>query len=400
MEKSLEEKNTRTIILSIIFVVVLLIIGFTGMKLLIKHKNLISPDERPKITPKVHIQPVETGPVQVTISAEGTAHPIQSINIIPQISGKTIYISPVLVNGGIIKKGELLFKIDPADYQIAVTTAQARVKDAESALELVRAEATAAAEEWSWHIGDNAEAKMPPDLVLKKPQLMASQAKLDAERAGLEKAMLNLSRTEISAPFPGRVMQKNIGLGQYVVAGVNVAEIYSTEASEIVLPLDDADLKWIEVPGFTSDNMKGSMATITAEVAGEPISWQGSVTRSEGFFNEKTRMINIIVRIDDPFEKIPPLAPGLFVEAQIKGRTIQDAAVIPKTALHENNTVWILEDENRLSFRNVVVAKKSGNRVILSSGLKNDEKLIISQLKAVADGMSVRLFSDEDNLDE
>jgi len=114
------------------------------------------------------------------------------------------------------------------------------------------------------------------------------------------------------------------------------------------------------------------------------------VVRSEGKIDQRTRMIRVVVRVDKPYAKRPPLAIGLFVRVEIEGRTVPDMAVIPRSALHQGNVVWVLDKEDRIRFRKIVVARIDGETVQIQEGLSNGETVIISGLKAITDGMVVR----------
>jgi len=318
---------------------------------------------------------------------------LREINLVPQVGGKVIYVSPALVNGGEFSQGDTLLRIEPVDYQLAVTLAKAKVKDAESKLKLAEEEAAAAREEWRLHHAGGSKAdKEPPPLVAKEPQLAAARAKLEADQADLGKALLNLARTELKAPFDGRVGEEDVDIGQYVSPGqAIIATLYSIEAAEIVLPLEDEEAFWFHIPGFTPGDHPGSRAVVRVRIAGREQAWTGKVVRTEGKLDERTRMINVVVRVDNPYAKKPPLAVGLFVSVEIKGRSLPKAAVIPRSALHQDNVVWIVDDGGRLRFRKVDVARIQGDRAIVRAGLENGAKVIITPLKAVTDGMAVRV---------
>lgn len=374
----------------------ILAVGGLGLAALIASKPRIKRQTPPTPLPLVRTITVQTGPRQITITGEGTVAPLQEIQVAPQVGGEVIFISSSLVNGGEFRKGETLLRIDPADYELAVTLARAKVEDAESKLKLAEQEAAAAREEWrSLHADHNEGEKPPPPLVAKEPQLAAARANLEAARADLEKALLNLRRTELKAPFNCRVAQEKVGPGQHVSPGQVLATLYSTDAAEIAVPLEKETLYWFHVPGLSPGEGPGAKAEVTAEVAGQERIWPARVVRSEGKMDERTRMIHVVVRVEEPFSAKPPLMPGLFVAVEIKGRTLPNASVIPAPALHENNKVWVIEGENRLRFRKVSVARRDENRIILGSGLKQGEKVVISSLKAVTDGMKVRILPEK-----
>jgi len=384
-------------LLHITVTIVLVVMGAAGMRALTASKAELEKRRPSAPIPLVRTIGVTAGPHAVTIQGEGTVRPLQEIQLVPEVDGKVVDMSPALVDGGEFRLGDTLLRIDPVDYQLAVTLAQAKVKAAESNLQLAEEEAAAALEEWRMLYSGNPEAEPePPPLVAKEPQLAAALAKLEAENADLRKAQLNLERTELMAPFDGRVSQENVDLGQYVSPGQALATLYSTESAEVVIPLEDESLFWFLVPGFTDGEGPGSPATVRARIGGRDLSWAGGVVRAEGKLDERTRMINVIIRVDKPYATRPPLAMGLFVTVEIEGRYLPKAAVIPRPALHEDDVVWVVDEENRLRFRKVDVARVQGDKVVVEAGLKDGERVVITPLKAVTHGMAVRKVPEEE----
>jgi len=372
----------------------LIIIGILGLSALTARKKELA-KEKPDIpVPTVRTIRVETENLPMCIKGEGTVRPLREINLVPQVDGKVIYMSERLVNGGAFLRGDILLRIDPVDYELAVTLAEAQVMDAESLLKLTEEEAAAAKEEWRIHYADDSDAgEEPPPLVAKEPQLAAAEARLAAARAELRKARLHLERTELRAPFEGRVSQENVDIGQYVSPGQTLASLYSTEAAEIYVPLEKDDLFWFYVPGLSDGNSLPPPALVHAEIAGKAITWPGKVVRAEGKVDERTRMIRVVVRVEKPYEEKPPLVVGLFVTVDIQGDILPNAVTLPRSALRQDNIVWVVNKENRLKFRPVEVAKLQGEQVIIASGLKDGESVVVSPLKAVTDGMRVRTLS-------
>jgi RND family efflux transporter MFP subunit len=367
-------------------------LGVVGFILLTANKPQLKKTRPPAPMPMVSAVPVQIGNLDIPIVGEGTVRPVREIQLVPQVSGPVISISPALIDGGDFKKGDVLLRIDPVDYQLAVTLARARVKDSESALQLAQEEAAASQEEWHLLNENSPEGRRePPALVAKIPQLEAARAKLAADGADLQKAELNLKRTQFIAPFNGRVGEENVDIGQYVSTGQSLATLFSIDEAEIVVPLDDESLFWFHVPGFTPGSGPGSSAKIKARIAGRNLIWTGKVDRAEGKLAERTRLINVVIRVEKPYNTRPPLAVGLFVSVEIQGRTLENAAVIPRTALRENSIVWVVDKNGVLSFRNVEVARLFQDKVILKSGLQQGEMIVTSPVKAVTDGMRVRI---------
>ncbi len=381
-------------VLQFIIVVIVLSISFFGLKAILAKKQPL-PKKKPTVSaPLVRFIKVIAMNYKMIIKGDGAVSPVETIKIIPLVSGKIIYASENLVNGGTFNNGAILLRIDPVDYQLAVKLAEAKVKKSQSDLYMAEEEAAAAREEWyELHPDEpdtNLKHNQPPPLVLKEPQLAAARAALEGNLADLEKAKLQLQRCTIRAPFSGRVSNENAGVGQYASFGQSLATIYSIEAAEIILPLESEDLFWFHVPGFTKDDIKTQTVTVRASVAGREKSWPGKVVRAEGQLDSRTRMINVVVRVEKPYDDKPPLASGLFVLAEIEGRTIENVVIIPRSALRQGNMVWLVNDENRLLFKKVKVVRINNDKVITRDSLATGDRIVISPLKVVTDGMLVR----------
>ena len=379
-------------IIQFIIVLVLVGVGVAGFRILTASKVKLKKREPTAAIPFVRAITVKTGAETVYVRGEGTVRPLREIGLVPQVGGKVVYVSPALVNGGQFRKGDTLLRIEPVDYRLAVTLAEAKVSDAESKLQLAEEESAAGKEEWrTLHPKAAKGNRNPPPLVAKEPQLAAARAALEAARADLKAASLNLERTRLTSPFHGRVGQESVDLGQYVTHGQALATIYSTEAAEIAVPLDQEDLRWFHVPGFTPGNDPGSSAIVRSRIAGRELTRSGKVVRTEGKLDERTRMIKVVVRVEKPYEKRPPLAAGLFVAVDIEGHTLPNAAVVPRAALHPDGVVWVVDMEGRLVFRKVDIARIQGDNVLIKSGLKEGERVVVSPMKAVTNGMKVRI---------
>ena len=384
--------KTKRRIIHFAVMVTVMGLGVLGFLVLTASKPQLKRTKPPVPVPMVRVIKIKTGPQAISIRGEGTVRPLREIELVPQVSGKIVFASPVMVDGGEFKKGKVLLRIDPLDYKLAVTLARARVKDSESRLKVAEEEAASAKEEWRLLYQNTKDIdKEPPALVAKEPQLAAAKARLAADHADLQKAMLNLARTELAAPFNGRVSDENVDIGQYVTTGKTLATLFSTQAAEIVVPFNDESLFWFDVPGFTPGSAEGSSVQVITRIAGRDLSWSGKIMRAEGKLDERTRMVNVVVRVEKPYATKPPLVAGLFVTVEIQGHTLENAAVIPRSALRENNLVWLVDNNGQLIFRKVDVARLETNQAILRTGLEDGDLVVTSGLKAVTDGMQVRI---------
>lgn len=362
-------------------------VGVAGFVALTKSRPPMLPKPGKEYRPLVRTVSVEVAPLAVVINGEGTVRPQYESTLAGEVPGRVVKVSPALVNGGVFAKDDVLLTVDQAEYRLAVTAAKADVNDADTRLQQAQAEAVVAREEWR-RLGRQGE---PPDLVAKRPQLEAAEARLLAAQAALARAELNLERTEVRAPFVGRVAAKYADQGQYLKAGDRVATVYATDVAEIVVPLEDADLAWLKVPGLTTDKAAGSEAEITTEFAGQALTWPGRVVRAEGKVDERTRLVPLVVRVDKPYATRPPLAVGTYVQVRFKGEVQPMATLLPRVAIRPGGVVWVVDQAGRIGIRPVEVARVQDEKVLVKGGLAQGERVVTTNLKAVTEGMQVRL---------
>ncbi len=366
-----------------------LALGAAGLIAFTKHKPPLARKKPVKVLPRVQAVVAKPAPLTVILRGEGTVEPAREGSLSCQVAGRVIFVSPALVDGGAFRKGEVLVRLDPSDYHLAVTLKKARVLEAETRLKTVQEEAAASLEEWR-RVGRR--PGRPPALVAKKPQLAEARAKLAAARAELQQARLNLKRTEVLAPYDGRVVRKLVELGQYLRKGDKVAEVFAVDRAEITVNLEDRDLAWLRVPGLTVPaDEQGSPATVEVRFAGRKLRWQGRVVRAGGKVDPRTRLVPVVVRVQDPYRKLPPLMPGVFVRVRFTGRRLPRAELLPRAALREGGVVWVVDAQGVLRFRKVEVARFQDGQMVVTGGLSGGERVVVSPLRAVSNGMKVQL---------
>ncbi len=370
----------------------ILIVGALGAVMLFKLRP--EPMKRPAmvVRPVVRVHRVSGETPAVTVSGYGTVSSRQRVHITPQVSGLAVHKSPSLETGGSFVAGEVLLRIDDTDYRLAVEMAAATVARAEYNLARAQQEAEIARREWNEIQGDNSDRLVRPNpLVLHGPQLKLAQADLASAQASLAKAELDLSRCTIEAPFLGRVVSESVDVGQYVRAGNPVGEIYASATLEVAVPLNDADLAFFARP---VNGRGGASAEIVAEFAGAEQVWRGHVARVSGAIDERTRMVDVIVAVDDGPEVAdgrPALLEGLFVEVRLLGCSLPGSVEVPRAALREGGMVWVAGDDGLVEIRQVTVARKGHDTVLLTSGLADGVAVIVSNLEVVTEGMEIRV---------
>ncbi len=288
-------------------------------------------DEPPRAL-SVFVQPVTRSDIPLKVTTQGEVRAKTDVDIVAQVAGRVVEVSPEFVEGGVVQPGVPLIVIEPTDYQFAVHQAEARVAEAEVRVQQADADANVA----RYQLRD---AKGASDLALKKPQVAEAQARLKAAMADLSQARTNLERTRIALPFHGRVISTSVDIGQYVTPGTRLGRAFGQDVVEIRLPLNDSQLASLDLPiGFVAAPGEGLSVDITARVAGREQHWEGELRRLDAAIDPGSRMIFGMAEVRNPYgegvsEFGMPLAVGLFVNAEISGRQIRDAYIIPRHAL-------------------------------------------------------------------
>jgi RND family efflux transporter MFP subunit len=374
------------------FLVILIALVLTFV--LVQSRKTPKPHETPHLGPLVEVGVLTKANRQVLVSGTGSAQSRYEVSITPQVKGRVRELSPQMVAGGTFQKGELLFAIEDVDYQLAIAHAQASLAQAE--LELLRNENLADLARKEWHSLNGESALEPNPLVVYEPQLKSARALRDAARANVKQAELNLERTRVFAPFDCYVRSEQLEIGQFLNTGAPVATVAGIDPIEIVVPLPLDELVWLKVPR-KGTRQRGSLAKVELQSGGRTFHWQGEVTRSLGEIDPRNRMARVVVTVKDPFagnsEKatlLNDLLPGMFVNVQILGEELSDVVSVPRGAMHDNDTIWVIDDENRLHIREVEILRRERDEVLIRSGLDANEKIVLTNLSGAAEGMLLR----------
>lgn len=373
--------------------VIVLILGAGVMAALVQNRPAPQKEEKKEPGALVQVITVERESRRASVTATGTVQPAQEITIIPQVSGRVVSVAPGFVSGGFFRKGALLFEIEDTDYRLAVEQAKAKKAAAEYEVSVTEGRARIARMEWERMAKE--EGAEPSPLTLFEPQLKNARAGLASAVASLEQAMLDLERTKIRAPFNCIVRSEEVEIGQFLKSGAAVASLSGTDRAEVIVPLPLDELPWIEIPRQPAGG-KGSPAIVSMKVNGEVHEWRGYVVRSLGELDPKSRMASAVVAVDDPYamtgsqSRVRALAMGTFVEVTLQGRALPDVAVLPRAALREGSTVWVVDEENKLRVRKVTPLRVERDHAFIGDGLAGGEVVVLTTLSGAADGMMLR----------
>jgi len=358
----------------------------------LRDKTTKPPRKQPQaIKKQVQVKELTRRPEQITIQAMGTVMPAREIILKSRVSGSVVSVTPDFSQGGLFRGDQTILRIDPQDYQLALAKAKSRIVEAQYNLKLELGHQEVARQEWQLlSRGDN-KSDDDADLALRKPHLEKARADLAAAQADLKQAQLNLSRTRIQAPFNALVRQTHVALGSQVSIGENLATVAGTDHYWIKAALPANRLRWIDIP--RKDGDAGAPATIFYAGGQVP----GRVIRLLGGIQSQGRMAQILVEVSDPLgltaddSTRQPLLIDEYVTIDIAGKTLENAVRIPRTALRENNQIWIVGPDDTLIIREIDPIWRGKSSVLVQDGIEDGELLITSTLSAPVNGMSINI---------
>jgi len=378
-------KNKQWVIVTVVLVLAVLVAGLL---------NYFKPQAEKKSVkesfPVVEYVLSNVQSISVPVISQGSIKAKTKIKLVAQVNGSVKKIAKLKFNGGFFKKGDLLLSIEDTDYRLAMSRATAQVAAAKQ--KLIRAQTEAGQAKYDLQqIGR--DPSKSTSFALREPQLAEAKANFQAAQADLEISRLQMQRTQIAAPFDGRVVSKQIDIGQYVVAGTLLADIYSTEMATVRLPLS---LQQTELLGLKLRNNQQLTDVIKiklfSEYASKKYIWDAQFSHTEGEIDVRNRLAYLVAEVPLPYEKNaqypnrPPLTPGMFVKAELKG--VQRIVIkLPRSTLHYGSRVWVIDENNKLQIKPVKILSKDKNYIYIKSGINKGEKIITSAISYPLQGM-------------
>lgn len=326
----------------------------------------------------VEVLPLEMHTERFRMRSQGTVRPRTQTVLSAEVSGAIVSISPKFVAGGVFRADDVLLRIDPTNYTVAVDKAEALVKQRQLEYDGAR--------------------KLRNQGYRAESEFASAAAALASAQAELVSARRNLERTSIRLPYEGIVLSKEADLGQFVTPGIRLGVTFATDFAEVRLPLTDRDLALIELPGAReiaeTGMADGPPVRLSAIQKGKRVVWDAQVVRTEGVVDERSRVTYAVAQIADPYRLHgagPPLPVGTFVAAEIEGTTVFDVIRIPRLALRGSNQVLVVDDENTIRIRTVEIVHADAHYAYVTGGVTAGERITTTAIEAPVDGMSVRI---------
>jgi RND family efflux transporter MFP subunit len=386
-----EQKTSRKKKLTILAV----IIGVTALLVFLIWSNppqskRFKPSKAPQMTVVTKVLAAET--YQVVLESFGTVKPRTQSILFTQVSGQITAVSEQFRDGGFFEKGDVLVQLDERDYTAEVKVSQANLLSANQVLLEEKARVTQAKADWQ-RLGNG---KTAGALVLRKPQLEAAKAKVLSAQAQLDKAQLSLDRTQIIAPYAGRILKKQVDLGQVVSSNSQLATIFAVDYIEVRLPIKNKDLALINLPEEYRDigeQGRKNDVLLTSDLMGKQ-SWKGKIVRTESAIDEQSQQLYVVAQIDRPYDAttslVSPIKIGQYVTAKIEGKELTHSLVIPSSAIYQGSYVYTVKN-GLLIRKEIILGWQNGKQAIVESGLFVGDELVFTSLGQVSSGTPVAI---------
>ena len=372
--------------------IAIIVVGLGLAAALLNTGPSITPQAPVAKPPLVRALTVQPSDFEFEATARGVVMPRSETDLIAEVSGRVVELSQSLVTGGFFKEDDVLLRIDPLDYEIALEQASAQVQRAVSELATARK---------NFERQRNLSKRQSTSESLEddaRNRLQIAEAALREAKARLASAERELERTVVRAPYDGRVRTEQVDLGQFLNRGSRLARLYAIDAAEVRLPIKDDELVFLNISLRDGSAWeKRPSVSLSAEFAGAVHRWTGEIVRTEGELDPKTRMIQLVASVAEPYRlDTTPLPVGLFVDAVITGGVQPNIVRLPRVAMVSPSEVYIVDSSERLVRRTVTVLRSQGDFVYINEGLLKGDRVCLSRLATAMPGMKVRVENTEE----
>ena len=368
--------------------ILILVIGAGVARGLMATKKTTDKKPPAALVTTVEYVEVTSGSPTARVEATGTVEGDRRVSLSSLVSGEVISVSDQLLPGGRFKRGQVILRVDPRDYELAVSQERSRVQQVELEVSLERQRGETAEREWELLGGGRDAAEAP--LALRGPQLATAERNLEAAGSGLRRAELNLERATMHAPFNAMVLTEAAEVGQVLQPGAPVVTLVGTDRFRVKVSVPVEQLAHVAIPGVNAAG--GSPTRVVQDLGGtQRIVRRGTVMQLAGQLDPQTRTAELYVAIDDPLAGGGlPLLPGAFVSVSIDGLPVEGAIAVPREALVDGDVLWLVSDEETLTRRTVTVGWRDGETAFIVDGLESGARVVTTPLSLPVDGAKVR----------
>jgi len=381
-----------TRLLSFFVAVAFVVGGAFGAWWLYRSGPTVETSDRAPRKREVRVVPLTPGSQSVHVTAYGTVVPVRQVEIRPEVTGRVLRVHPNLTAGGVLAEGDELIALDDTDYQLALRERRAELTEAKVEVTLEGGRRTVARREWETFSDELDAGIRDASLALREPQRDLVRARLYRARARVDQARTAVERTKLSVPFPAMVLQETTEFGMLANASSPICTLVGTDSFYVEAALPMADLQRSNL----HSGRKARAIVRLAVGAGGDVTWEGRVVRVLGALSERSRMARVVVEVPDPLDlKSPegrrklPLLLDSFVEVRIDAGRLDRVVEIPRSALREGNTLWLVDHNDQIQILEADVRWRRAETVLVTHQFMRDQRLVVSDLRAPLPGMAV-----------
>lgn len=340
---------------------------------------------------------VRRGTFRPAIVETGTVTPARDVRLSPQVDGVLVEVHPDFEPGGFIAKGETIARIEPADYENMLQMRKSELMQAETDLKLEMGRQEIAKRDYQ--LFDDQLPEGDTSLVLRQPQLAAAKVRVDAARAAVDQAELNLRRTRIASPFDARILTRDANLGSQVASGTALARIVGIDRYWVMATVALGKVPFLEFPSKEERGAAVHLRNRTSWPAGTTRT--GNLLRLVGSLEPQTRLARVIIEVPDPLNRentdseTPPLLVGEYLEVRIEGKPIDNVVRLDRDYLRKNDTAWVMDEASKLRIRELDIVFKDAAHAYVRSGLEDGDRVVTTNLATVTSGAGLRTEAGE-----
>lgn len=371
----------------ILLPVVIVIAGVLAAAALILNPNEVNDNPPARVAPKVSVIKPSLIDEPLIIDSQGTVEPAHRISLAAEVAGRVDVISERFQRGGAFEQGDVLFTIDDTDTRLALQRARANEQQATIDLKISQGDFQRAKELKSQNL-ISMQAFEQAQL-----HLARAEAQQQASLVARQEAELALQRTQVKAPFRGRIESESLDVGQFINRGERIADLIALDAYEVRLPIARDQLAYLDLPFSTRGIIPKELrpkVTLSGEFAGQEWIREAELVRTEAQIDAETRQIFAVASLPIDSDNPDTLFPlGLFVKAEIEGVFPEQAYRLPRSSLAPGNRILTVDENNQLWLKSVNILRLEHDDVVIQGGLTPESLVCISAGRTVVDGMHV-----------
>ena len=344
----------------------------------------------------VNVKTLQRDTFRPVITAMGTVKPSQEITLSPRVSGEIVSRAESFTPGAFVKKGTKLLQIDPSDYQNALQLKRSDLRQAVADLKIEMGRQNIA--EKDYQLLNKTLSEEQEALILRKPQLNAARSRVEAARAAVKQAELDLDRTSIVAPFDAHILSRNVNVGSQVSPGQNIGRLVGMDTYWVEATVPLAKIRWLRFP--KDEQTKGSEVHVRNQSAWKAGEFRkGYLYKLVGALEDRTRMARVLVNVPDPLayreqnKDGPTLMIGSFVEVNIRAEPLPNVIRLSRDYVRKDESVWVMEN-GKLRIKDVQILFRDSRFAYIQEGISENDSIVTTNLTTVVEGAGLRLASD------